>query len=218
MLWGCCCFAANIFYCLRLPIQSNARGRWPKYYAWNVKSCGFDAASQQTLLLSPAPHPIQCLGEVTKILRVECKVLLVWCCFAANLYYCLWLPIQSNARRRWPKYFALNVNCCGPVLLRSKLILLSSAPNPKQCKGEVTKILFMECKVLWGCCCFAANLFHCLRLPIQFNARGRWPKYYAWNVKCCGFDAASQQTYFIVSGSPSNSMLGGSDQNTMLEM
>ena len=27
-------------------------------------------------------------------------------------------------------------------------------------------------------------------------------------------DAASQQTYFIVSGSPSNTMLGGGDQNT----
>ena len=104
------------------------------------------------------------------------------------LYYCLWLPIQSNARRRWPKYFALNVKCCGLMLLRSKLILLSSAPNPKQCKGEVTKILFMECKVLRGCCCFAANLLYCLWLPIQFNARGKWPKYYAWNVKSCGFD------------------------------
>ena len=37
-----------------------------------------------------------------------------------------------------------------------------------------------------------------------------------WNVKCCGFDAASQPTYFIVSGSPSNLMLGGGDLNGML--
>ena len=29
---------------------------------------GFNAASQQTLLLSLAPHPIQCQGEVTSIL------------------------------------------------------------------------------------------------------------------------------------------------------
>ena len=31
-----------------------------------------------------------------------------------------------------------------------------------------------------------------------------------------GGDAASQQTYFIVSGSPSNIMLGGGNQNTVL--
>ena len=69
-----------------------------------------------------------------------------------------------------------------------------------------------------GWCCFAANFFYCLWLPIQYNARRRWPKYYAWNIKSCGVDAASQQTYFIVSGSPSNTMLGGGDQNTRLGM
>ena len=82
----------------------------------------------------------------------------------------------------------------------------------------MTKILCLECKVLQGLCCFAANLFYCLRLPIQYNARGRWPKYYAWNVRSCGVDAASQQTYFIISGSPSNTMLGGGEQNTILWM
>ena len=60
-----------------------------------------------------------------------------------------------------------------------------------------------------GWCCFAVNFFYCLWLPIQYNARRRWPKYYAWNVKSCGIDAASQQTYFVVSSSPSNTMLGG---------
>ena len=96
--------------------------------------------------------------------------------------------------------------------------LLSPAPHPIQCLGEVTKILCLECKVLQGLCCFAANLFYCLRLPCQYNARGRWPKYYAWNVRSCGVDAASQQTYFIISGSPSNTMLGGGEQNTILWM
>ena len=72
--------------------------------------------------------------------------------------------------------------------------------------------------MLQGLCCFAANLFYCLRLPCQYNARGRWPKYYAWNVRSCGVDAASQQTYFIISGSPSNTMLGGGEQNTILWM
>ena len=32
----------------------------------------------------------------------------------------------------------------------------------------------------------------------------------------CGVEAASQQTYFIVSGSPCNTMLVGGDQNTIL--
>ena len=36
-------------------------------------------------------------------------------------------------------------------------------------------------------------------------------------MKSCGIDAASQQTYSIVSGSPSNIMLGGGNQNTFLE-
>ena len=31
-------------------------------------------------------------------------------------------------------------------------------------------------------------------------------KCYDWNVKSCGFNAASQQTLSIVSGSPSNKM------------
>ena len=46
--------AALLFYCLRLPIQSNARE------GDQIASLGINAASQQTPLLSPAPHPIQC--------------------------------------------------------------------------------------------------------------------------------------------------------------
>ena len=141
-----------------------------------------------------------------------------WCYFAANLYYCLRLPIQYNARRRWPKYYAWNVKCCRVDAASQQSFLSSPAPHAIQCKGEVTKILYLECNVLWGCCCFSANLFYCLRLPIQFNARGRWQKCYTWNVKCCGVNAASQQTYFIVSSSPSNTMLGGGDKNTIRGM
>ena len=95
---GWCWFAANLFYCLRLHIQYNARGRWPKYYAWNIKTCGVDAASQQTNFIVSGSPSNTLLGEVTKILCLECKVLQGWCCFAANLFYCLRLPIQFNAR------------------------------------------------------------------------------------------------------------------------
>ena len=36
--------------------------------ALGIVVLGINAASQQTLLLSPAPHPIQCYGEVTSML------------------------------------------------------------------------------------------------------------------------------------------------------
>ena len=145
---------------------------------------------------------------MTKILCLECKVLWVWCCFAANLFYCLRLPIQFNALGRWPKYYAWNVKWCGVDAASQQTYFIVSSSPSNSILREVTKILCVECKVLWVWCCFAANLFYCLRLPIQFNARGRWQKYYTWNVKCCGVKAASQQTYFIVSGSQSNTMLG----------
>ena len=99
--------------------------------------------------------------------------------------------------------------------LQLTLFIVSGSPSNTML-GEVTKIICLELKDLWGWYCFAANSFYCLRLPIQYNARGRWPKYFAWNVKSCGVNAASQQTYFIVSGSPSNIMLGGGNQNTVL--
>ena len=44
----------------RLPIQSNAKGGDRNDTLGVIVVTGFNAASQQTLLLSPAPHPIQC--------------------------------------------------------------------------------------------------------------------------------------------------------------
>ena len=64
------------------------------------------------------------------------------------------------------------------MLLRSKLFLLSPAPNPS-------------------------------------NARGRGPKYYDGVMKVLGVNAASQQTLFIVSGSPPNPILRGGNQNAL---
>ena len=54
LVWGLMLLRSKLFYCLRLPIQSNARG------GDQNASLGINAASQQTLLLSPTPHPIQC--------------------------------------------------------------------------------------------------------------------------------------------------------------
>ena len=54
LVWGLMLLRSKLFYCLRLPIQSNARGGDQK------ASVGINAASEQTHLLSPAPHRIQC--------------------------------------------------------------------------------------------------------------------------------------------------------------
>ena len=77
---------SKLFYCLQLPIQSNARGG-----DQNV-SGGINAASQQTLLLSPAPPSNPMLGEVTR--KLVWGLLLLH----SKLFYCLRLPIQFNAR------------------------------------------------------------------------------------------------------------------------
>ena len=42
-------------------------------------------------------------------------------------------------------------------------------------------------------------------------------KTHAWNIKLFGVDAALQQTLFIVSGSPSNPILGEVTQRLYLE-
>ena len=42
-------------------------------------------------------------------------------------------------------------------------------------------------------------------------------KTHAWDIKLFGVDAASQQTLFIVSGSPSNTMLGEVTKTLCLE-
>ena len=60
-----------------------------------------------------------------------------------------------------------------------------------------------------------ANLERLVRKDIRFSDDGVLAFF---DPKILGAVAASQQTFFIVSGSPSNIMLGGGDQNTMLGM
>ena len=59
------------------------------------------------------------------------------------------------------------------------------------------------------------KLFYCLRLPNHPMLEGCDPNAIGGN-RSPGVNAASQQTIFIVSGSPSNPMLGGGDLNAML--
>ena len=66
-----------------------------------------------------------------------------------------------------------------------------------------------------GYCCFAANSFYCLGLPIHPMLEGGEPNDMLGVIKVLEVNAAMQQTIFIVSGSPSNKKLGG-DQNTIL--
>ena len=60
-------------------------------YAWNVKSCGVDAASQQFLSIvsgSPLKWP-KCYALCVK--SCGCKVLWSWYCFKADSFYCIWI-------------------------------------------------------------------------------------------------------------------------------
>ena len=50
----------KMLYSLWLPIQSNAKGGDLNAMLGVIVVLGVNAASQQTLLLSLAPHPIQC--------------------------------------------------------------------------------------------------------------------------------------------------------------
>ena len=59
-VWGLMLLRSKLFYCLRLPIQSNAKGGDLNAMLGVIVVLGINAASQQTLLLSSAPHPIQC--------------------------------------------------------------------------------------------------------------------------------------------------------------
>ena len=63
--------------------------------------------------------------------------------------------------------------CLGVDAASQQTDLIVSGSPSNTMLGEVTKIICLELKELWGWCCFAANSFYyCLRLPIQYNARG----------------------------------------------
>ena len=62
-LRGKCCFAANSFYCLRLPIHPLLEGGDPNARLGVIKVLRVIAASQQAILLSPAPHPSNARGR-----------------------------------------------------------------------------------------------------------------------------------------------------------
>ena len=80
------------------------------------------------------------------------------------------------------------------------LFIVSSSPSNTML-GKVTKIICLELKVLWGWCCFAANSIYCLRLPIYPKLEGGDLNAMLGVKTSQGFDAASQQTLFIVFGS-----------------
>ena len=71
----------------------------------------------------------------------------------------------------------------------------------------------LEFKIVLEVYAASQQTLDCLHLPIQSNARGG--DVFAGGLDNLGVYAASQQTLYIVSGSPSNSMLGGGDLNAM---
>ena len=62
---------------------------------WGViKVMGANAALQETFLLSLAPHQSMLEGSDPKAMLGVIEVLGGECCFAANSFYCLRLPIH----------------------------------------------------------------------------------------------------------------------------
>ena len=60
LVWGLMLLRSKLFYCLQLPIQSNARG------GDQNGSVGINAASQQILLLSPLPIQSNARGRASQ--------------------------------------------------------------------------------------------------------------------------------------------------------
>ena len=73
-------------------------GRGPKCYAWCHSSRWVNAASQQTLFIVSGSPSNPTLGEVNQMLCWGRNSPGGVCCFAANSFYYLRLPIQSNPR------------------------------------------------------------------------------------------------------------------------
>ncbi len=61
LVWGLMLLRSKLFYCLQLPIQSNARG------GDQNGSVGINAALQQILLLSPLPIQSNARGVTSKL-------------------------------------------------------------------------------------------------------------------------------------------------------
>ena len=87
--------------------------------------------------------------------------------------------------------------------LQDSLVSNKDGVSNKICGGDQNTIHGMESPVWHMLLC--RKLF-CLWLPILYHAGGRLAKYNDWNVKSCEVDASMQQTPFIVSPSPFNTM------------
>ena len=103
-----------------------------------IKARRVSAASQQTFLLSPAPHPF-------------------------------------NAKGRGPKSNASGHESAGDNAASQQTLLIVSGSPSNPILGELNQMLCWGHDSPGGVCCFAANSFYCLRLPIQSNPRGGKP-------------------------------------------
>ena len=95
-------------------------------------------------------------------------------------------------------------------------LLLSMAPHLFNARGRWTKCYAGSNKKLGELVLFCSKLLLLSLAPHSSNARGRWPKCYAWDHESPEDSAASQQTFFIVSGSPIHPLLEGGEPNHML--
>ena len=92
------------------------------------------------------------------------------------------------------------------------LFIVSGSPSNTML-GEVTKIICLELKDLWGLCGFAADSFYCLRLPIQYNAIWRGDQNTMLGIESpVSLMLVHAPRCFIVSCSPTNKIC---DQSTI---
>ena len=69
LVWGLMLLRSKLFYCLRLPSNQMLGGGDLSTMLRVLVVIGVHAALQSTLLLSLAPHPIQCYAHIFKNMR-----------------------------------------------------------------------------------------------------------------------------------------------------
>ena len=130
------------------------------------------------------------------------------CCFAANSFYLSPAPHPIQSQGRQPKCYAGVIVALGVSAASQQTIFIVSGSPCNPIVGEVTQMLCWGNNSPGGQCCFAANSFYLSPAPHPIQSQGRQPKCYAGVMIVLGVSAASQQTLFIVSYSPSNPILG----------
>ena len=118
--------------------------------------------------------------------------------------------MHSNAKGRWTKCRAGGLDSPGDLsCFAANFFYCLRLPILSNARRRWTKCCAEGLDSLGGLCCFASNSFYSLWLPIQSNAKGGEQNAVLEVYIVLGDYAASQQTLFNVSGSPTKSTVRG---------